>query len=750
MRSRLTSMLVCLGLFALTAAAFAGVLGNDFVNYDDHLYVTQNPQVQGGLSWDGVRWAFTTMHAANWHPLCWLSLQLDAQFYGLRPWGFHLTSLLLHGANAVLLFLTLRRMTGAIGRSAFVAAFFAVHPLHVESVAWVAERKDVLNTFFGLLALLAYAWYVERPRPGRYHLVVACFALSLLAKPMLVTLPCLLLVLDFWPLGRFPTGATQGAGATLDAAGQGADLPGGASPRATSWRWLLLEKAPLLALTVVSSAVTVVAQRAGGAVADARLPLLPRLVNAVLAYGAYLRKAVWPSDLAVFYPYYPGRWEGWHFAAAVLVLGLLTVLAIALRRRLPALLVGWLWYLGTLVPVIGLVQVGEQALADRYTYFPLIGIFLAVVWSVPVALSWVFGRPGGPAVSERVLARALAVLAAAGVLLCALSTRAEVHHWRNSRALWTHAVEVIPDNYLALENLGRLLLLEGDVRGAEPLLSEAVRLRPHAASVHYSLGVCLFAARRVDEAEEKLLAVLRLDPRHAEAHGDLGLICQQKGRDDDALRHYRAALQSNPELVDAHNNLGTLLLMRGQQEEALDHFTEAIRLAPARAAGYKNLGVALGCAGKWPEAAEALREAVQLRPGDADLLGFLAQALQEAGQSEAAAAACREALRLDPTLPARFTAVAWQLATAAERRNGPVALQFARAACLGTAEQVPEPLEALAAALAEAGRFDDAAVAMRRAVELSPASQPTLLAQRQDRLRQIQRRQPLRSPTGLK
>ncbi|MFL5339967.1 MAG: glycosyltransferase family 39 protein [Gemmataceae bacterium] len=404
------ALILGLLLVASTLAVFGRCLANEFVNYDDPQYVTDNPHVKEGLTLDGVRWAVTSTDYLNWHPLTWLSLQLDTELFGLEPWGFHLTAILLHAADALLLFLILRQTTGALWPSGFVAALFALHPLHVESVAWVAERKDVLSTLFGLLAIAAYLRYVEQPGWRRYLLVLLAAALSLTAKPMWVTLPGVLLLLDYWPLGRLQKSST---------------------------RTVLLEKVPLLALAATAGVLTVFAQHRGGAVESLELfPWDQRVGNAVVSYIRYLGMTVWPEGLAPFYPHPRGNLPVWPDIGAAVLLVTITTVVLALRRRCPYLVVGWFWYLGTLVPMIGLVQVGEQARADRYTYLPLIGIFIIVAFGLSDLLR------------SRRFPRALLFAAAIAVILaCATLTWKQIGYWHDSRALWAHAVAVTADNY---------------------------------------------------------------------------------------------------------------------------------------------------------------------------------------------------------------------------------------------------------------------------------------------------------------
>jgi len=532
------SGLVALALAAGTFLLFLPVRQNEFLNWDDLTYIVNNDHVRGGLTWDGFKWAFTHSYSANWHPLTWLSHALDCQLYGLRPASHHLTNALFHAANAALLFLFLRGLTGLLWRSAFVAALFAVHPLHVESVAWVAERKDVLSTFFFLLTLMAYTRYAARhqlqsPKSRAqgvpagsevsshasrithhafwYTLALLFFALGLLSKPMLVTTPFVLLLLDFWPLKLI-------------------SLAAGPEFRVTVPR-LLIEKLPFFILTLASCVITFLAQKKSGAVASfEQLPLATRLGNASVAYVEYLAKFFWPANLSPFYAH-PQRWEGLTVAGALGLLVATSVAAWLWRQRYPYVLTGWLWFLGTLVPVIGLVQVGSQALADRYTYIPLIGVMLAVTWLVtdlifaptPAANAARAESPQSarpqPAIAGRM--RILSVVAVIVVATLAWRTSAQLAYWRNT----------------------------------ETLFKQALILAPHSVQALYGLGTSLIDAGRVDEGLPLVKEAVRLQPRYPEALGTLGNTLDGQGKYDEALQFYQAALQAQPDHAGVLNNL---------------------------------------------------------------------------------------------------------------------------------------------------------------------------------------------------
>jgi Flp pilus assembly protein TadD len=619
-----------LALAAATFAAYAGALDDGFVDYDDPLYVTDNPHVLAGLGAGGLRWAFATLRTGNWHPLTWLSLQLDATLFGLAAPGFHLTNVLLHVANAVLLFAALRRLTGALWCSLAVAALFALHPLHVESVAWVSERKDVLSTFFGLLALLAYAAYARDPRPRRYLPVALAFALSLLAKPMLVTLPFVLLLLDYWPLGRFGTQASPARGRGL-------------------WR-LVSEKLPLLALSAASCAVTLYAQRAGGAVAGlADVPLGVRVATALQAYAGYLAQAAWPARLAACYPLPAGDISPGPTLLAAAVVAALTAVAVAARRR-PYLLVGWLWYLGTLVPVIGLVQVGLQARADRYTYFPLIGVFLAAVWG---AADLARGRRGGIA--------ALAAAAAAVLLACGLATRQQVRRWHDPVTLWEHAAAVTEGNWVALTALGGALLDEGRANAAAAACEQALRIRPGNGRAENNLGAARLQQGDYEAAASWFRAAARDDPTLAEAYANLGRTLLLRGRPAEAVEPFRRAGRLRGDSARIRSGLAFALHKAGRADEAAAEYRAADALDPnwAYAVGREAWGLATDpdpgrrCG---PLALQMARQVDRGTGGTEPLfLNVLGAAEAECGHfAEAAAAARRAVALLPPTAPAEL------------------------------------------------------------------------------------------------
>ncbi len=626
--SRTRPLLVALALAAATCVFYAGVLDNAFVNYDDDLYITDPREIEAGLSRESLVWAFTSIEGANWFPVTRLSWLLDVQLFGVEARGFHASSLLLHVVNSLLLLLALTRLTGALAPSAFVAGVFALHPLHVESVAWVAERKDVLSGLFFLLTLAAWLGYARRPGAARYLLVALLFALGLMAKPMLVTLPCVLLLLDVWPLGRTPLARA----ATEAAAGARA-----------SWARLAGEKLPLLALSAAASAVAVFAQAGDRAMGDlGTLPLGWRVANALTSYAAYLGKALWPADLAIFSPHAalvaPASYSALAapvFAAALL-LAAVTAGALWTLRSRPYLAVGWLWYLGMLVPVIGLVQVGEQRMADRYTYLPFLGLYLAAAFG---ARDLARARPA--------LRPALA--AAVPLLLFALLGQAwrQVAHWRSSETVFRHALAVTPDNYFAHNHLGRAYENAGQLEPAAEQYRAAIRIRPSAGALS-NLGNVLAKLGDTEQAVASFEAALSIDPDSPNAHGNLGVVYGMIGDGDRAVASYERALALDPEHGATHYNLGSLLLRRGEIERGAGHLERAVALNPFHVQAANNLGVARAELGRTDEALAAYEHALALDPQHPGTLCNLGRAHERAGHASRAVARYEQAAATDP------------------------------------------------------------------------------------------------------
>jgi tetratricopeptide (TPR) repeat protein len=732
---------------AITLAAFWGVWNAGLVNFDDDLYVSNNPYVTGGLSGANVRWALTTGHAGFWQPLTWLSFQLDASLFRGRVAGYHVSNLVLHVLNAILLMYFWRRVTGACWASAIIALLFAVHPLHVESVAWVTERKDMLSLFFGLLAMVAYVRYAERPSARRYALVAACFVLSLAAKPMLVTLPFLLLVLDAWPLVRARPRVETATGETVSA-----------------WPRLVVEKLPLLALAAAFSLITARAQADFGAVQSlGKISIASRLETALTGYEFYLRKTVWPVDLAVFYPRGQTAASPLALLGPAAMLAAITAFTVWQHRRRPYLLVGWLWFVGTLVPVIGLVQSGDQAYADRFSYFPLIGIFLAAAMALEEL------RRSLPRVG--VVATTVALLSIAAL---AVVSHEQLRHWRDSESLWRHALAVTEDNYSAHAHLADLLLADGRTDEGVDHASEALRIYPSYAK-HLQFAQILLGLERYDEAIDQYRAALELEPNNAESHLSLGaLLLKQhryyeaqrafeeavacrtdwaeawtnlgtahaiQGDNHEALKCYHEALQLDARNPECFNNIGQVLTRQGKYEAALRAFDQALKLDSRYAEAHSNRGNALAYAGRLAEAAVAYRDAIEQQPDVARYRFNLASVLAERGEADLAQRQYGLAMRLDSDWPQRASKEAWKLATSAEanQRDGATARRFARQACEAVSSPSASSLDALAAAYAETGDFELAEAEARRAADAARASGAEQLARDIERRLEIYR-----------
>jgi len=612
--------MINLFLTIATLVVFWQVSNCDFINYDDPNYVLNNNHIQNGVTLEGIRWAFTTGHAENWHPLTWISHMLDVQVFGLKSQWHHLTNLLLHLANTLLLFFVLHRMTKARWESAFVAALFALHPLHVESVAWVAERKDVLSAFFWMLTMGAYCSYVEHRQPRKYLIVIFLFALGLMSKPMLVSLPFVLLLLDFWPLQRFqqirpeqkirtaikkPVSGDKQKGKFRKRHSAGeygkTDHPAG-SPFHWAWiRPLLWEKIPLFALTALSSIVTYIVQQKGGAVASFELfPLNIRFANAFVSYITYIGKTIWPDDLAVLYPY-PQLLPAWQVYGAVLLMMAATIMVIWKARRSPYLAMGWLWFAGTLIPVIGIVQVGLQARADRYTYLPLIGLFIMAAWGISeLAGKWRYRK-------EALIVSSTVVL----ICLC-LVTWIQVKYWQNSITLFDHAVIITNNNYVAYFNRGLAYRHLGKYKQALADYDKAIQFNPKYAEAYNNRGVVYSNLGNDQQALGDYDKAIELNPTYAEAYNNRGLAYRHLGNDRLTIRDYDKAIELNPTYAVAYYGRGTAYLHLGNYREAIGDFDRAIEMNPNYAEAYYNRGIANSNLGNDRQPIEDLKTAARL------------------------------------------------------------------------------------------------------------------------------------------
>ena len=560
---------ICAVLITAVLCTYSAVAGYGFVNFDDDLYVTLNDHVRNGLTWENLKWAMSSVTLYYWHPLTWISHMADTQLFGMDAGPRHFENVCIHAINAALLFVVLRTITRRFWPCAFVAAAFALHPLRVESVAWIAERKDVLSGFFWLLTTLLYVPYAKKQTPGRYMTVLASFALGIMAKPMLVTLPLVLLLLDYWPLNRTRR---------------------------------LSEKGPMLAIAIAASVATVHAQASSGATTELPLPI--RLENAVSAYVTYIGMLIWPRNLAVLYPYrtdFPSLW----IAFCVVLLTAITVAVIYFRRRWPYLFVGWFWYVIALLPTVGLIQVGAQAIADRFTYIPTIGILIAVVWFI------------ADHARQR---RALYAAAAACVLaVLAWRTTAQLPVWKSSVTLFSRAVEVAPESHLNQHNLGYALAQEGRYQEAIPHYQESLRLEPRLYKADYNLGRALYETGKPGDAVVYFKKALsyRLDPSYeSDIHNALGMAFAQQRDFANAGHEFMSAIALKPQASEPHANMGSLFAMQGRLQEAVPQFLTAIQLQPGSANAHRNLGFAYAQLGRKTEAVKEFQTVLNLEPGD--------------------------------------------------------------------------------------------------------------------------------------
>lgn len=578
-RSHPVHIFICLGLALIVIVPFYQTMQFKFVIYDDSRYILGNKNIQAGFDRSSVSWAFTTLFAYSWHPLTWLSLMLDYKMYGTSAGGYHVTNVLIHLVNTLMLFLIFGRMTGGLWKSGFVAALFAVHPLHVESVAWVMARKDVLSAMFWLLTMAAYAYYADNPSLRRYVWVFIAFGLGLMSKPMLVTLPVVLLLLDFWPLRRFQGGAFI--------AGQR----------------LILEKIPLIALSAVISAITIHAQGSSGALKSfGDIGLSERMVNAVVSYGGYVAKMLWPVNLAVFYPY-PTSFPISVVLLSVTFLGAVCFFSFRYIHTAPYLAMGWLWYLITLLPVSGIIQVGDQAMADRYTYIPLIGLFIAIAWGIPDLLK---GNP-----YYRYI---IPVAAGATLLLLVILTFNQTGIWKDSRVLFEHAIAVTEGNYVAHNNLGSYLMGHKRFDEAASHFEKVVQIKPGNEKYLNNLGIALFRQNRYDEAMTYYLRAIAINPRFADSYYNAAAVCLFSGRENEALEYYRKALHLRPGNAVAENNVAEILIRQEKLDEAIIFLRAAIRHKPDFAEAHNNLAVVLSRKNQISEAIDELNEALRINP----------------------------------------------------------------------------------------------------------------------------------------
>jgi tetratricopeptide (TPR) repeat protein len=657
---RRQKLIISLGLIAATIVAYEPIRYNGFVNYDDGAYITNNPNVTAGLTPQSVAWAFTKSYSGNWHPLTWLSHILDCQIFGLNPPGHHLVSLLYHIINALLLFWLLKYMTGSVWASAFAAAVFALHPLQVESVAWAAERKTVLSGLFWLLTIAAYIRYTKKPGLARYISLLVVFGLCMMTKPVVVTLPLVLLLLDYWPLERVkrrypPAGKTVTMG------------------------WLFIEKIPLLALSAILSATTFLVQRHWGAVvAIEKMPFDIRFANAFISYIKYIGKVIWPGGLAAFYPHPRANIPYATAAVCMLVFALLTIFCIYLGRRRKYLATGWLWFAGTLVPMLGLIQVGMQSMADRYMYLPIVGLLFIIAWSVR---DFVINHPRWKV--------AFAALAGVIILAAIILTRAQAGYWRNSMTLFEHALKVTKNNDVAEKGYGSALFEAGRLDEAVVHLSNALRIQPGYFAAGNDLGKVYLKQGKLNEAVSCFNELLKRKKNPPELYYNLGLALSMQKKYDEAAKFLAKTLEMDPKYPDASNRMGTVLLAAGKNTEAIKHLNVALRITPNEPGIYEKLGNAYAQSGDYDQAIRNWSKAVELKPNNAETLNNLA----------------------------------WLLATAenTSAQDANQAIGLARRACELTKDEKADRLDTLAAAYAAAGRFEEAVKTAKQAVDMAKA-----------------------------
>ena len=635
--------LIPLFLLLVTLGTFWPVLKHNFVKYDDDKYVTENPHVTGGITLRSVVWAFTKPHFYMWHPVTSLSHLLDYELFGLNPSGHHLTSLLFHIANVLLLFFVLKKLTGAVWPSAFVAAIFGVHPLQVESVAWVAERKNVLSAFFWLLTIAAYIKFAERPSIGRYLLVVLTFSLGLMAKPVVVTLPCVLLLLDYWPLQRLQWHRQSQGESSLP--------PTSAKPcrrQLSFWR-LLAEKIPLFILTAVVSAITYIAQQRGGVVLELEsISISHRVANAVISYATYIQKLIWPSSLAVFYPHPGGNFSMTRLIASIMLLAAISACCIYFFRSRKYLITGWLLFLGVLVPVIGLVQAGAQARADRYMYVPMVGLLIMVAWGVgDLAIKWRY---------RQVMSMLSAVVLISAAIV---ATLLQLKHWQDSTALFGHTLNVTHDNFVIQNNYANLLNASGKADQAIEHYLICLQLKSDSPEVHNNLGSALLAKGRMDEAIVHYQKAIELAGNQrsgrdssgvlAEAHYNLANALRIQRRFQEALEHYAEALKLKPDDIDTLHGFGLTLAELKRFDEAINRYNRILELEPGNVIAHGLLGLALAGQGKTDEAIEQFRIVLGQRPDDVEMYCNMGILLEQQGKTDEAINQYRRAIEVNPS-----------------------------------------------------------------------------------------------------
>lgn len=689
-------ILVCLFLVIAILVVYWQVRNHTFVNFDDGSYILNNPHIRDGLNLEGIAWAFSFPGFDYWHPLTWLSHMLDCHLYGLKAGMHHQISVILHILNSMLLFLVFKKMTGAIWRSALVAGLFAIHPMNVESVAWLAERKNILSTFFWLLTMLTYIYYSKGPSVPRYLVILFVYTLGLMSKPMLVTLPFVLLLLDYWPLCRINL-AHSGSNNQKTPKSNNTDF------QRSLTLHLVLEKIPLIILSVVAIFLSSLAvQRLGIVISTASVPMKLRIKNALVSYVSYIIKMIWPHNLAVYYPY-PQTLPLWQVSGAVLMLICISFLVFREIKSKPYLAVGWLWYIGTLLPVIGLVQAGLwPAIADRFAYVPFIGLFFIITWGVPdLVVQWHYKEIK------------LAAIAAAVFAILSAITYLQVGYWRNSITLFKHALDITYNNHIAHHKLGEALQLQNKTVAAAKHYSEALRIKPDFFETHLNLGIILRDEGKLNESIDYFSKALRLKSDRVEPYFELGITLEKQGNFDAAIRNYLEALRIKPDYAKAHNNLGIILASEKKDKEAIFHLYEAIRIDSNYSDAYYNLGIIYA----------------DQRNIEKAILNY------------------EKALYLNPNMVQVLYNLSWILSSCEDERfrNGEEAVKLAERLCNLARYNQPLALDALAAAYAEMGSFDQAVTLEKKALELAlKQGHNELLLALKKRLQLYQKRLPYR------
>ncbi len=624
-------IIIYLFIVTTSLAVYWPIRNHEFVNFDDDIYVYENRYVQGKLNLDNISWAFSLENKkdTHWHPLTWLSHMLDCRLYGLNPGMHHTTNLIFHIINSLLLFLVFKRMSGDLWQSGFIAVLFALHPISVDTVAWVAERKNVLSTFFWFITTLTYSYYTERPCLLRYLVCLLVFTFGLMAKPMLVTLPFTLLLLDYWPLGRFKS--------TIEKNDTEKSKVGSKCMKAISQTGkLIFEKVPFIALSLTTILISMRSQQRVVISTDS-VPIKLRIANAIVSYIGYIKKMVWPTDLSVYYPF-PDQIPIWEIIVAGSLLVFISILILQVLKQMPYLATGWFWFLGTLFPTIGLVQVSLwPAMADRWAYVPFIGLYIVIAWSIPWFLKKLRYRKIGLVLAVTVL-----------FIILMIGTRLQVQHWRNSVSLFDNALKKTDNNYIAYNNLGSALIKQGKIDDAIKYLNAALPIHPYPARPYTNLGDAMVFMKLYDEAIEYYHKALRIDPYYMIAHNNLAIAFTAEGRLDEAIDHYQTALQISPNFDEIYNNLGVAFAARERFDDAINYFSMALKINPTYSEAYNNLGLVVIRKGMIEKAVLYFQEALRLKPGYADAQRNLNRALTDLKKIEDAVSGVRDALKINP------------------------------------------------------------------------------------------------------